>query len=270
MEPIKQFNQTIEIQQFLKSKGFTKKAISSYCSVLKKCFKSLGTEFKEKDVEKYLTYRNLMPRSYNNNRAIINFYTKKYLGYELNFTKAKVDKSLPTYISKEEIKKVISTIPNVKHRLWYAIMYTSGLRVEETAKQKWHNIYCDRLVMLIEGKGNKHRWIIMNPITAIALKKFIQKIKAKNPNNPYLFQSYRGHISERSIQERLNKAIEDSKINKKFTCHDLRHSFAINFLNKTNDLDRLRSLLGHSNISTTQIYTQCRTTDLTALAKVAY
>lgn len=268
MELTKEIQEIItEISQFLKSKG---RKTKSYCSVLGTTLSALGLKFTEKDVEEYLTYRNLAPNTYNNYKTIINFYTKKYLSYELTFTKAKVEKKLPTYVSKEEIKKVISTIPNIKHRLWYAIMYGSGTRVEETAKLKMHNIYCNKLTMMVEGKGNKHRWTIINPITAKALQKFIKKVEAKNSKNPYLFQSGKGHISIRSIQERLSQAIKDSEITKHFTCHSLRHSFAINFLNKTNDLDRLRLLLGHSNISTTQIYTQCRTTDLTALAKEVY
>ena len=118
--------------------------------------------------------------------------------------------------------------------------------------------------MVKEGKGCKDRMSILPTKTAHALELFIKTTKKENP---YLFQTYRGHISERSFQERLSRAIRDSKISKEFTMHSLRHSFAINLLNKKVDIETVRKLLGHNNLKTTQIYLQCMTIDLTALAR---
>ena len=198
---------------------------------------------------------------------MLNFYTQKYLGFPLKFTKAKVNKSLPTYVNKEELKAVLDTIPNLKHKLGFALMYGSGLRIYEVCRIKRHDIRLDSQTLMVkEGKGGKDRITIIPTITANALEIYLNKIK-NNPN-PYLFSTYRGHISERSFQERLKKAIKDSKISKYFTSHDLRHSFAINLLNKKVDIENVRKLLGHSSLRTTQIYLQCQTTDLTALAKI--
>ena len=255
------------IKQFLKSKGRTEATAKSYSSVIAKFKNKLGDKFTEEQLEEQFTILNLKPRTYNNYRTIMNFFCKEFLDYKLTFTKAKVPDSLPTFVSFNEIIDVMRTIPNLKHKLIISLMYGSGLRVSEVCKIKRYNVYPDELKLFVEeGKGMKDRWTIIKPRTALVLKRFMIEVEKQDRENPHLFQTYRGHISERSIQERLKKAINDSQIQKYFTCHDLRHSFAINFLNKTNDLDTLKDLLGHKDIRTTQIYTRCRTTDLTALA----
>src|SRR3990167_4809423 len=256
-----------EIKSFLKSKGQKEKTIKTYCSVIGRTLRNLPEKFNQEDVEKAFERMNLNPSTYNLYRTIFNFYTTKYKGFSLSFTKAKVNKSLPTYVTREELKVILNTIPNLKHKIGIALAYGSGLRVYEICRVKKHDINLDSQTLLVkEGKGGKDRISILPTKTAHALESFI---KTTNKENPYLFQTYRGHISERSFQERLNKAIRDSKISKKFGMHDLRHSFAINLLNKKVDIETVRKLLGHSSLRTTQIYLQCQTTDLTALAKIA-
>ena len=254
-----------QIKSFLKSKGQKEKTIKTYCSVIGRTLKNLPENFNQEDVEKSFELMNLNPSTYNLYRTIFNFYTTKYRGFSLSFTKAKVNKPLPTYVSRDELKAVLDTIPNLKHKLGIALAYGSGLRVYEICRVKKHDIDFNSQTLLVkEGKGGKDRITILPTKTAHALEYFIKTIKE---DNPYLFQTYRGHISERSFQERLSKAIRDSKISKDFGLHDLRHSFAINLLNKKVDIETVRKLLGHSSLRTTQIYLQCMTIDLTALAK---
>ena len=81
-----------------------------------------------------------------------------------------------------------------------------------------------------------------------------------------MFPTYRGHIHERSIQNVLKKAVKKCGFSKKITCHKLRHSFAINLLNKGVDIRRIKELLGHGSLRATEIYLQCATLDLKALA----
>jgi len=252
-----------EIGKFLKSKGFKKKSIKSYCFVINKILNHFGEEFTEQQIEDLFTKLNLKPRTYNQYRTIINFYTKKYLGYELKFTKAKVDKDLPMLVTKGEFNKMLRTIPNKKHRLAFCLMYGSGLRVEEVTILKKEHFYFDNYVIKFKGKGGKDRQTIIYPTIIKHLKKYVDSLEG---DNPYIFRTYRGHISERSFQERLKRAIKDSKLAKYFTCHDLRHSFSINFLEKTRDIETLRKLLGHSSLRTTQTYLQCLQTDLKKVA----
>jgi len=255
----------IKLQQFLKSKGMAKKSIKIYSSIITRITKALGNSFTETELEDYLATLNLKPSSYNLYRAIMNFYTKRSLGYEIKFSKAKQSKFLPTEVTKEEFKIFLSIIPNIKHRLGFRLMYESGLRVEEVTKSKTTNLYLDRLTIRIRGKGDKDRYTILNKSLVNDLKEYIKTI---DKDNKYIFQNKNTHLTIKTFQERLKKARQDAKLNKKFTCHSLRHSFAINLINRGIDIHIIQKLLGHSSIKTTQRYLQCRTIDLTEIAKV--
>lgn len=253
-----------EIQQFLKSKGMAARTIKTYSSILSNAFRALPYNFSSSDVESWLTTLNLQPRSYNLFRTVISFYTSKYLGYKLSFGKAKVPKHLPTYVTIDDFKRLIITVPNLKHRIAFELMYCAGLRVEETSKLKIEDIDFETSKIRVRGKGGKDRHTIIRSFLTTALKMLI---KNNDKNNPYLFQTYNGHIHPRSIQERLNKARKDARILREFTCHDLRHSFAVNMLRRGTNVEQVRRLLGHSNLRTTQIYLQCVDEDLTELVK---
>jgi len=251
-----------EIGQFLKSKGKTKGTIKSYCSIIKKVTEKIGEEFTESQLENLFTYLNLKPRTYNLYRAVMNFYTKKYLGYELTFTKAKVNASLPENISKSEFFKVLSFIKNFKHKMGISLMYKCGLRISEVCRLRKHDIdFENQIIWVREGKGKKDRRTIIPTDLLFYLKKYCSKVE------DYLFPTYRGHISERSFEEVLKRAINLSKITKKFSAHDLRHNFAINLVNKGIDIEEVRKMLGHSKLTTTQIYLQCKTQNLTNIAR---
>ena len=254
-----------EIRAFLKSKGFKQKSIKTYSSIIEKVIRRIGEDFTEEQLENLLTTFKLSPRSYNLYRTVMNFYTKKYLNYELKFTKAKVDKSLPTYVSIPEFNLLMKHLYNLKHKLGLCMMYCCGIRIYEVVRLKIHNIDFNKRVILIKGKGGKHRHTIIPKAILNNLELFHNSI---NNKNPYLFQSYRNHLSERSFQEVLKRTIRKAGLTKKFTLHDLRHSFAINLLDKGIDIELVRKLLGHSSLRTTQIYLQCRTYDLTKLAMV--
>lgn len=145
-----------QLKQFLKSKGFTPSTVKTYCSILSKVFIKLGRRFTEDQVENLLAYMDLSPRTYNLYRNVINFYTTKELGFSLSFTKAKVPKSMPIYVTRKEINKIILLTQNIKHKLQLAFMYSSGLRVCEVVKLKKHNFDLDNFEITIRnGKGRK-------------------------------------------------------------------------------------------------------------------
>jgi len=244
-----------EVAAFLKSKGYTKRTVKTYCSILRTAFHKLGLNFTEGEVEHYLAYRNLAPRSYNLNRAVINFYTEKYLGYSLKFTKAKVPKTLPKYVSRAEINRIIFHKKNIKHKLELSLMYSSGLRTCEVIRLKKHNFDLQNFTITIrQGKGKKDRQTIIKPSLIPALKKYLSRLD----NNDYLFPSGNTHIAGRTVQEVLKAGKRKAEIKRKFGCHDLRHSFAANCLDAGIDIEDLRKMLGHTKLSTTQIYLQCR------------
>jgi len=157
--------------------------------------------------------------------------------------------------------KILKSIPNLKHKLIIALMYGSGLRVSEAIRLKKHHLNLGEFSLFVEeGKGKKDRQIFIPSQLIKPLKTYLPKIK------DYIFPTYRGHIHERSIQNVLKKAVSKCGFSKKITAHKLRHSFAVNLLNKGVDIRRIKELLGHGSLRSTEIYLQCATLDLKALA----
>jgi len=247
-------NKLDEIKQFLKSKGMTERTIKTYSSILSKVIHQLGMNFTEDQVENFLAYTDISPRTYNLYRAVINFYTTKELGYSLKFKKAKVPNSMPVYVTKDEINKIILLTRNIKHKLQLALMYSSGLRTYEIVRLKKYNFDLENFEINIrKGKGNKDRKTIIKPSLASALKRYLSSID----DNGYLFPSGDSHIVERTTQEILKHGKRLAEITRGFGCHDLRHSFAINCLEAGITIEDVRKYLGHSSLRTTQIYLQC-------------
>jgi site-specific recombinase XerD len=253
------------MQQFLKSKGMKEKTIKTYISIINKVTNAIGKEFTQKELEDYLATLELKPNSYNLYRAVMNFYTRKELGYKITFSKAKKNQFLPIEVNRIEFYNFLNVIPNIKHKLGFRLMYESGLRVNEIVNVKSFDLDYNKLTIRVRGKGNKDRYSIIPKDLAKELKKFTKK------KNNYIFtnQNNGKKLTIKTFQERLKKARKDAKIKKEFTCHSLRHSFAINLVNKGIDIEIIRQLLGHSSIKTTQIYLQCRTINLTKIAEVS-
>lgn len=253
-----------EIKQFLKSKGFTQKSIKTYESVLKKVFIAIGTQFNQEQLEDFFTNSNLAPRSYNNHRAICNFYTKKYLDYELTFTKSKVDIKLSTILTEKEFFRMLNNTKNFKHKILLSIMYRCGLRVSEVCKVREQDIDLKKYKLFVrQGKGKKDRITVIPKSLAYYLSIYINKIE------DYLFHTHIGYLSTRSVEKILKKAIRKAGIKKKITCHDLRRNFAINLEQKGVKVTRIQKMLGHTKLETTQGYLNCIEDDLTDIAMKA-
>lgn len=251
-----------EIEIFLRGKKFTDKAVKTYISCLRRVFINLGLKFTQKQLEDYLNRKKITGRTYNNYRAICNFYTKKYLNYEITFTKAKVPTTLATIITEKEFYQMLNATSNFKHKLLLSFMYRSGLRVSEAVKVKEQDVDLDNLTLFVRsGKGNKDRVTIIPKSFAYYLSLHIKTIK------DYLFPTYRGHLSEKSAQETLKKAIRKAGIRKRVKCHDLRKNFAINLANKKIPINKIRKMLGHIKLTTTQGYVEYLEDDLTAIAQ---
>lgn len=250
-----------EIRQFLKSKGNTEKSIKTYECVLRKVFLAIGIKFNQKQLEDFFTSRNLSPRSYNNHRAICNFYTKKYLGYEITFTKSKVGIKLATILTEREFFRMIKTTKNFRHKILMSIMYRSGLRVSEVCRVREQDIDLKKYKLFVrQGKGKKDRITVIPKSLAYYLSIYLNKIE------DYLFHTRRGYLSIRSAENILKKAVRKAGIKKRIVCHDLRKNFAINLEQKGVKVTRIQKMLGHVKLETTQGYLNCIEDDLTDIA----
>jgi len=250
------------LKQELKIRKFSPKTIKSYLHYNTEFLKFIDKSpklVKNDDIRKYL--ENKIDKNIGSSTLslIINalkFYYQQILGRNLlfNIKHPQKDKKLPVVLSKNEIKLLLGTIDNVKHKLSLALMYSAGLRVSEIIKLKTKDLDFDNQILWVRrGKGNKDRQTLLPKILINVLKKY-----TKNSNlDDYVFESNRGGIlTERSIQKVFHNALIKSKICKNATCHSLRHSFATHLLEAGTDIRYIQELLGHKRLETTQIYTK--------------
>ncbi len=170
-------------------------------------------------------------------------------------------KKLPTVLTIDEIKELIKATKRGRNRLIVEFLYSSGVRVSEAVKIKVPNINLkERIAMVRGGKGSKDRVIILSKNWAREIKKYLNRKKVKSE---FVFSKKNGKpISVDTVQRIIREATKKAGINKRVTPHSLRHSFATHLLEAGENIRKIQELLGHSNLSTTQIYTQVSTEEL--------
>ncbi len=247
----------------MRIRGFSNQSIKAYTSHLSS-YASYNDMFFEFDIDKmkeYLLYiRDTKKCSASFlSQAICSlkfYYCKLYGKQDEAFSIAfpRKEKRLPNILSKEEVKKIISVISNIKHRVIIMLIYSAGLRVSEAASLKIKDIDSSRgLIRISQSKGNKDRLTLLSGITLKTLREYYMLYKPE----VWLFpgQDDNTHISVRSIQNIFNKACKEACIIKNATTHWLRHSFATHLLESGVDIRYIQELLGHQSSKTTEIYT---------------
>jgi len=172
----------------------------------------------------------------------------------LNIKRPKKEKKIPVVLTKDEIKRLIEVIDTKKSRLMVSFMYACGFRVSELVNLKLKDLNFDEKIGSVrQGKGKKDRIFNIPEFLLEDLK--IQSENQKKINQEYLFTGPKSRLSERNLQKIISKAGKRAGLNKEVHCHTLRHSFATHLLENGTDIRKIQELLGHSDLSTTQIYT---------------
>ena len=174
----------------------------------------------------------------------------------------KLKKSLPTVLSKEEVDNLLNIELNNKYdyrnKAMLELMYATGMRISELINIQMEDINLNNSCVIVNGKGNKERKIPFDEITTYYLEKYINEYRKqflKKINN-YLFLNCFGEkISRQAFFKTIKSLATKKNIHKNFSPHTLRHSFATHMVENGADLRSVQILLGHSDISTTQIYT---------------
>jgi len=170
-------------------------------------------------------------------------------------------KKLPKLMDADEAIQLISIEGDDWHslrdRALLELLYSSGLRLAEIANVDIGDIHFHEATVTVTGKGNKMRLI---PVGSCALEAIERWLKVRNEraleNENALFVSQRGkRISHRAIQQRVKQMGQQQGISQPLHPHMLRHSFASHMLESSGDLRGVQELLGHANLSTTQVYT---------------
>ncbi|MDA9591667.1 site-specific tyrosine recombinase XerD [Pelagibacteraceae bacterium] len=185
-----------------------------------------------------------------------------------NIKQPKLDSKLPFIISVEDIQSLISNSKKDKSNLgirlncMIEIMYASGIRVSELVTMTLASLYQDKDFIIISGKGNKERLIPISKDTQNTINNYLKIRKfffSKNKEVKWLFpskQSKGGHITRQRFSQLLSLLADNADLKiKKISPHKLRHAFASHLLANGADLRSLQQMLGHEDISTTQIYT---------------
>lgn len=171
-------------------------------------------------------------------------------------------KSLPKSLNEDEVKRLIRAVDadtrkrkftRTRDKLILSLLYSSGLRVSELVSLNMNDIDLKERTIRIRGKGNKDRIVLFDQKTKKLIKDYLRE---RTQESEYLFLNRFGKpLTPRYIQIAIKNYAIKAGIKKKVTPHILRHSFATHLLKNGVDIRAIQQLLGHSNLSTTQIYT---------------
>ncbi len=165
---------------------------------------------------------------------------------------------LPNVLSKEEVKQILTSSKNIKHRTMLSLIYACGLRRSELLNLMPNDIDKNRSLLIVrQSKGNKDRVVPLTAKTLEMLREYYQTYKPKR----WLFEGQKKseQYSPTSLQEVLKIAVSNANIKKPVTLHWLRHSYATHLLESGTDLRYIQELLGHRSSKTTEIYTHVTT-----------
>lgn len=243
-----------------------------------------------KTIQKYLAYLNKLGYSPTSTSralsAIKSFHKFLYLEHRTlenpatNLSSPKLDKKLPTVLSVEEVIKLLDSLDDstpIHHRnkAMIEMVYGTGLRVSELVGLKLQDLHLTNKMISVKGKGNKERIVPINDYANKVLREYIinsrPKLAKPSKDNGYVFLNHLGTpISRQSFFLILKEQCNKAGITKEVSPHTLRHSFATHLLEAGTDLRLIQEMLGHEDISTTQIYTHLSNQKLKEIYKGAH
>ncbi len=166
----------------------------------------------------------------------------------------KKETKIPTVLTKDEVKTLLNAILNKKSKLMLSLIYACGFRVSELTSLKVSDIHFDEKIGYArKAKGNKDRMFNIPDFLLEELKTQVEF--QKNNSQEFLFSGPKGKLSVRNIEKITRNALKASGIQKDIHPHSLRHSFATHLLEDGIDIRMIQTMLGHSNLDTTAIYT---------------
>lgn len=267
------------LDYLLIDKKYSPNTIESYARDLEKYYQFQKqreikmNQIKKEHIKEYLKYlkeSKMSDKSISRNiSSIRTFY--KFLLMERVITKSpielielpKIKKTLPTVLSTEEVSRLlditITDAYSARNKAMLELMYATGLRVSELIALKKQDINFEDAVLKTMGKGSKERILPIGDYSLDALRVYLDGYRdelMKKKVTDYLFLNNHGTpITRQGFFKIIKKLAKEKNITTPFSPHTLRHSFATHLLDCGADLRSIQELLGHSDISTTQIYT---------------
>jgi len=251
----------LKIEQEAKRRKLSPRTIESYCSCVEIFMRHVNKQPKQitkKDVKDFLIHLSEKGRSGSTMNVYlhaIKFFIEDILGrrWRWDIRYSKRARSLPIFLSQQEISKLFSVITNKKHKLMVQLLYGAGLRVSELVHLQLKDLEIDQGYGWVRGgKGNKDRQFIL-PQSIIEV--LLTHLDEQNISQGYIFRGYKDRpLSVRSIQVIIDNARKKANIKKNVHPHTLRHSFATHLIQNGYDLPTVQYLLGHESVKTTMVY----------------
>lgn len=194
----------------------------------------------------------------------------------LMLSSPKLDKHLPSFMTEEEVKRLIESafaknqddLSGLRDRAILEAFYSSGLRISELVGLNLDDVDFISGVLKIRGKGKKERIVPVGEAALTAIKKYLDR-RNKQTDAIFLNKNSR-RITTRGVMDIVVKYLHLAGIKPGVSAHTFRHSFATHLLNRGADLRTVQELLGHANLSTTQIYTHLTTERLKSVYDKAH
>lgn len=256
--------------QLLEIKRFSPNSIRTYVNALRQFlnyYKGQDVDYlNEKEIEKFINEQVTIYKisiSYQKQLvAAIKFYYKNLVDKVLNLDYLYPERGefkIPVVLTQFEIKHLLDSCLNLKHRALLTTIYSSGLRLSEVINLKIVDINSKNMqICIYQGKGKKDRIVMLSEKLLFLLRDYFTVYVPK----VYLFEGLHGRqYSTRSVQQVLKQTLLKSGISKNACVHTLRHSFATHLIENGTDIRFVQELLGHNSIKTTMIYTHL--TDIT-------
>jgi site-specific recombinase XerD len=246
------------LEEHIKLKNYSKETLKSYLTHIKKYLEYLDLKDEAPNLQNAKNYvlkklEKNEPSSVHHTIFALEYFFKNVLHEKLSIPKPKRNKKIPEILTSEEIKKMIDSTSNIKHRLILKMLYGCGLRVGEIIGICKKDLnFEEKLIHIRLAKGKRDRFVKMPESLVEDLKAYTQLV-----NEEIVFPSNRGgKLTKKTISKIVDNASKKAGIKKEVYPHLLRHSFATHLLENGTDLRVIQKLLGHSDIKTTQIYTQ--------------
>ena len=212
-------------------------------------------------IEDYLLYLKNEKGNAPNSRGTVltglRFFYNRVMEQEIpiEYSLAKKVRRLPTVLTQEEIWDIINVPTYLKHRLILMTTYSAGLRASEVMVLKPEDIDSKRMLIMVNGKGDKQRYTLLSTRLLNELRHYYRKSRPKTYLFPTSFTKKKKQtLSYESIRSIYEKARKKAGVKKGPGIHTLRHSFATHLLEAGYDIRKIQVLMGHSKLSTTMIY----------------
>lgn len=253
-----------DYRAYLEIKGYSDSTIRQYLydvKLLTKFLKAPPWKVGSRDLMLFLIHlrkdRNYKPttllRKISSLRTFYAFLRKRGIVHDSPMEaieRPKLPKRLPTFLTREEVGKLLEVADKFRDKLIIRLLYVTGLRVSEAVNLTWADVNFDKgEIRVRKGKGAKERIVLIDPQTLKMLQEFKRRVSPMSDEDRVL------GISIRTVQYIVKTLRDRAGLNKKVTPHVLRHSFATSLLEAGVDIRIIQELLGHSSLNTTQIYT---------------